>query len=94
MLKNKVYNHKNLLPRWYSLQAKVSDDGRTIELEIESESKEDGQEEKKKIEYTVPKWLVPATGSLQEKFAFIFWYLLAVAGMLVYPCCLVIFCAF
>ena len=36
-------------------QAKLSDDGKTIEVEVESEAKEDGRKEKKEFEYTVPK---------------------------------------
>ena len=37
------------------VQAKLSEDGSTIELEVESEVKEDGREEKRKVEYTVAK---------------------------------------
>ena len=45
-------------PRWPNPlpcpQAKMSDDGKHVEVEVESEAKEDGRKEKKEFEYNVP----------------------------------------
>jgi len=35
-------------------QAKLGDDGKSVELEVEMEAKEDDRQEKREVEYTVP----------------------------------------
>ena len=43
--------HLSALP--HRPQAKLSDDGKHVEVEVESEAKEDGRKEKKEVEYNV-----------------------------------------